>query len=321
MTCTDDHNEKKPEMTDHPNPDSVMQHTLKSEIGCSGTGLHSGETVSIVLHPAPADTGIVFRRTDLDGPDNEIPALVENVVDATLCTTLGNDKGVTVATVEHLLAALAGCLIDNVYVDVDGPELPIMDGSAAPFVFLIECAGIVTQDRSRRFIEVLKRVDVSIDGREASLSPGSGFSVGFQIDFDSDAIGRQDLSVQLVNGTFKGEISRARTFGFAEEVDQLRRMGLARGGSLENAVVVRGSEILNDEGLRYENEFVRHKILDCVGDLYLAGAQISGHFQGYRSGHAMNHAIVRALFADPSAWRYTDAAEFDEMPEPLAATG
>lgn len=308
-------------MTDSPNPDTAMQHTLKSEIGCSGTGLHSGETVSIVLHPAPVDTGIVFRRTDLDGPDSEISALVENVVDATLCTTLGNEQGVTVATVEHLLAALAGCHIDNVIVDVDGPELPIMDGSAAPFVFLIECAGIVTQDKPRRLIEVLKRVDVSIDGREASLSPGSGFSVGFEIDFDSDAIGRQDLNVQLVNGTFKGEISRARTFGFAEEVDQLRRMGLARGGSLENAVVVSGDQILNDEGLRYENEFVRHKILDCVGDLYLAGAQISGHFQGYRSGHAMNHAIVRALLADPTAWRYTDAAEFDQTPEPLAATG
>ena len=171
-----------------------------------------------------------------------------------------------------------------------------------------------------RFIEVLKRVDVEIDGREVSLSPGSGFSVGFGIDFDSDAIGKQDMNVQLVNGTFKGEISRARTFGFAEEVDQLRRMGLALGGSLDNAVVVSGDEILNDEGLRYKDEFVRHKILDCVGDLYLAGAQIAGHFQGYRSGHAMNHEIVRALFADPSAWRYAELPETVSEPEPLAAT-
>lgn len=299
--------------------DLGLQHTLKSEIGCSGTGLHTGETVSILLKPAPVNTGIVFRRIDEIGKGAEIAAHVDNVVDATLCTTLGNEDGVTIATVEHLLAALAGCAIDNVIVEVNGSELPIMDGSAAPFVFLIECAGMIEQDTPRRVIEILKRVDISIDGREASLSPGDGFSVGFAIDFDSDAIGKQDMNVRLVNGTFKGEISRARTFGFAEEVDQLRRMGLARGGSLDNAVVVNGDEILNEEGLRYDDEFVRHKILDCVGDLYLAGAQIAGHFQGYRSGHAMNHEIVRALFADPSAWRYADAVDLSETPEPLAA--
>jgi len=214
----------KDQMTSTPDIDLGLQHTLKSEIGCSGTGLHTGETVSILLKPAPTNTGVVFCRTDEIGNGAEIPALVENVVEATLCTTLGNKDGVTVATVEHLLAALAGCAIDNVYVEVSGSELPIMDGSAAPFVFLIECAGVVTQDAPRRFIEVLKRVDVEIDGREVSLSPGSGFSVGFSIEFDSDAIGKQDMNVRLVNGTFKGEISRARTFGFAEEVDQLRRM-------------------------------------------------------------------------------------------------
>lgn len=307
-------------MTDDLEYGENLQHTLKSEIGCSGTGLHTGNTVSIVLKPAPQDTGIVFRRTDEDGNNVEIEARVENVVEATLCTTLGNDAGIKVATVEHLLAALAGCRIDNVVVEVDGPEMPIMDGSAAPFVFLIECAGVVSQDKPRRVIEVLKRVAVSDGGREASLSPGDGFSVGFEIDFDSNAIGKQDKSVRLVNGTFKGEISRARTFGFAEEVDQLRKMGLARGGSLDNAVVVRGDEILNDEGLRYDDEFVRHKILDCVGDLYLAGAPISGHFQGFRSGHAMNHAIVRALFSDPTAWRYVDADEGLEEPELLLAT-
>ncbi len=303
---------------EHENGD-LWQHTLKSEIGCSGTGLHSGNTVSIVLKPAPEDTGIVFRRTDANNA--EIPALVENVVEATLCTTLGNEDGVTVATVEHLLAALAGCHVDNVIVEVDGPEMPIMDGSAAPFVFLIECAGLVVQSKPRRFIEVLKRVEVCEDGREASLSPGDGFSVGFEIDFDTDAIGRQDKNVKLVNGTFKGEISRARTFGFAEEVDRLREMGLARGGSLENAVVVSGDKILNDEGLRYDDEFVRHKILDSVGDLYLAGAPISGHFQGYRSGHAMNHAIVRALFSDPTAWRYVAAETDDTEPELMVAHG
>jgi UDP-3-O-[3-hydroxymyristoyl] N-acetylglucosamine deacetylase len=311
---------KEKHMTDDPIYGEHLQHTLKSEIGCSGTGLHSGNTVSIVLKPAPEDTGIVFRRTDKDGNNAEIEARVENVVEATLCTTLGNDDGIKIATVEHLLAALAGCHIDNVIVEVDGPEMPIMDGSAAPFVFLIECAGVVAQSKPRRVIEVLKRVAVSDNGREASLSPGDGFSVGFEIDFDSNAIGKQDKSVRLVNGTFKGEISRARTFGFAEEVDQLRKMGLARGGSLDNAVVVQGDEILNEEGLRYDDEFVRHKILDCVGDLYLAGAPISGHFQGFRSGHAMNHAIVRALFADPTAWRLVDADVGFQEPELMRAT-
>ena len=180
-------------MTTSPETHTGLQHTLKSEIGCSGTGLHTGETVSILLKPAPANTGIVFRRTDQIGNGAEIPALVENVVEATLCTTLGNEDGVTVATVEHLLDALAGCLIDNVIVEVEGSEIPIMDGSAAPFVFLIECAGVVSQDAPRRVIEVLKRVNVEIDGRQVSLSPGNGFSVGFGIDFDSDAIGRQEI--------------------------------------------------------------------------------------------------------------------------------
>ena len=293
----------------------ARQHTLKSEIGCSGTGLHTGETVSIRLIPAPANAGIVFRRTDAAARGVEIAARVDNIVEATLCSTLGTDDGIKVATVEHLMAALAGCGVDNAVVEVDGPELPIMDGSAAPFVFLIECAGIAAQDAPRRVIEVLRQVKVSAGEREASLSPAAGFSVGFEIDFDTGAIGKQDLYVKLVNGTFKGEISRARTFGFAEEVDQLRRMGLARGGSLDNAVVVRGNEILNEEGLRYDNEFVRHKILDCVGDLYLAGAPICGHFQAYRSGHALNHAMVRALFADKSAWRYTTAPVLDEGTE------
>ncbi len=307
-------------MTDDLEYSESLQQTLKSEIGCSGTGLHTGNTVSILLKPAPVDTGVVFRRTDGAGDNAVIKALIDNVVEATLCTTLGNDKGIKVATVEHLLAALSGCRIDNVYVDVDGPEMPIMDGSSAPFVFLIECAGLVAQDKPRRLIEVLKRVEVVEDGREVSLSPGDGFSVGFEIDFDTHAIGKQNKSVHLVNGTFKGEISRARTFGFAEEVDQLRKMGLARGGSLDNAVVVSGDTILNDEGLRYDDEFVRHKILDSVGDLYLAGAQIEGHFQGFRSGHAMNHAIVRALFADPSAWRFINAEDAGLEPERMAVS-
>ncbi len=281
------------------------QQTLKSKISCCGTGLHSGANVSMTLIPAPANTGIVFRRTDAGGCGLEIAAHVENVVDDRMCTTLGNGEGPTIATVEHLMAALCGCGIDNLYVEVEGSELPIMDGSAAPFVFLIECAGIVEQDAPRRAIEILKPVKVEDENRQVELSPGEGFSVGFEIEFGSNAIGRQDMDVEFVNGTFKGELSRARTFGFIEEVDQLRAMGLALGGSLDNAVVVSGDKVLNEDGLRYKDEFVRHKILDCVGDLYLAGAPIIGHFKGCRSGHALNHRILRALLADQDSWRYT----------------
>lgn len=305
----------------------ALQQTLKSKISCSGTGLHSGVNVSMTLLPAPPNTGIIFRRTDTDGNGLEVAALVENVVDDRMCTTLGDGEGATIATVEHLMAALCGCGIDNLYVEVEGSELPIMDGSAAPFVFLIECAGIVEQDALRRVIEILKPVRVEDEDRQVELLPGDGFSVDFEIEFESDAIGRQDMSVDLVNGTFKGELSRARTFGFIEEVDQLRAMGLALGGSLDNAVVVSGNEVLNEDGLRYENEFVRHKILDCVGDLYLAGAPIIGHFKGHRSGHALNHSIVRSLLADQGSWRYTTVLrdrddvieELDELPTMVTA--
>ncbi|MCZ6509524.1 MAG: UDP-3-O-acyl-N-acetylglucosamine deacetylase, partial [Alphaproteobacteria bacterium] len=203
----------------------ALQQTLKSKISCSGTGLHSGVNVSMTLLPAPPNTGIIFRRTDTDGNGLEVAALVENVVDDRMCTTLGDGEGATIATVEHLMAALCGCGIDNLYVEVEGSELPIMDGSAAPFVFLIECAGIVEQDAPRRVIEILKPVRVEDEDRQVELLPGDGFSVDFEIEFESDAIGRQDMSVDLVNGTFKGELSRARTFGFIEEVDQLRAMG------------------------------------------------------------------------------------------------
>ena len=291
----------------------TRQQTLKNSIGCSGTGLHSGATVAMTLHPAPADTGIVFRRTDRDGLGMEVQAHVDNVVDARLGTTIGDAQGRTLSTIEHLMAALCGAGIDNAVVDVEGPEVPVMDGSAAPFMFLIECAGIVQQAPPRRYIEILKPIHVDGGDRTASLHPDTIFSLDFEIDFNSAAIGNQSMSVQLVNGTFKGEISRARTFGFAQEVDQLRKMGLARGGSLDNAVVVGDGIVLNEEGLRYHDEFVRHKILDSVGDLYLAGAPLHARFAGYRSGHALNHDLLRALFADPTAWRYTTAPASDDI--------
>jgi UDP-3-O-[3-hydroxymyristoyl] N-acetylglucosamine deacetylase len=286
--------------------------------------------VAMTLYPAPTDTGIVFRRTDPAGLGMEVQAHVDNVVDARLGTAIGDAEGRTLATIEHLMAALCGVGIDNALIEVAGPEVPVMDGSAAPFVFLIECAGIVQQDAPRRYIEVLKPIDVDGGTKTASLSPDTVFSLDFEIDFDSAAIGNQEMSVQLINGTFKGEISRARTFGFAQEVDQMRKMGLALGGSLDNAVVVGDGIVLNEEGLRYRDEFVRHKILDSIGDLYLAGAPLHARFSGFRSGHALNHDLLRALFADPTAWRYTTApaagpvvhadGDFDRPLQPVLAT-
>ncbi len=280
----------------------VPQRTLKNAISCSGVGLHSGRRVSMTLNPAGPDTGIVFKRSDLDGGCSLIPASWDRVVDTFLCTAIGNEHGVRVATIEHLMAALAGCHVDNALIEVDGSEVPAMDGSAAPFVFLIECAGIVEQEAARRAIEVLKPVTVIDSGRTAALLPDDCFRVSCEIEFDTDLIARQSFSVELYNGAFKSEISRARTFGFAHEVDRLRAAGLARGGSMENAVVISDNKVLNEEGLRFEDEFVRHKVLDSIGDLYLAGGPIMGHFRGLRTGHEMNNALLRALFADETAW-------------------
>lgn len=277
------------------------QKTIKAAIQCRGVGLHTGARINLVLHPAAPGTGIVFRRRDLGGI--EIAAHWRNIVESTLCTTIGNDSGVKIATIEHLMAALAGLEIDNAIVELDGPEVPVMDGSAAPFVFLIECAGVVEQVAPRRGIKVLKPVRVGVNGNAASLVPADSFRLSFAIDFASGAIRQQEVSYDLDVENFKHEISRARTFGFLDEVERMRQAGLARGGSLENAVVISGDRILNKEGLRYDDEFVRHKVLDALGDLYLAGGAILGHFHGVRSGHALNHQLIEALFADSSAWR------------------
>jgi UDP-3-O-[3-hydroxymyristoyl] N-acetylglucosamine deacetylase len=284
----------------------ALQKTLKTAIPCRGVGLHSGQQIALTLRPAPADTGIIFRRRDLG--DAEIVASWENAVDSSLCTKLDNREGVSVATIEHLMAAFAGLEIDNAVVELDGPEVPIMDGSAAPFVFLIECAGIVEQDATRRAIKVLKPVTVGGPGRAATLMPSDGFAVSFTIDFASGAIKRQELTLGVDPDSFKSDISRARTFGFLHEVDQMRAAGLARGGSLDNSVVVSGDLVLNEEGLRYADEFVRHKMLDALGDLYLAGGPLLAHFDGTRSGHALNRQLLAALFADPSAWCLTSLA-------------
>ena len=281
------------------------QRTLKSPIHCNGIGLHNGSGVSLVLQPAEPDTGIVFHRADIDGRDALIQANWRNVVDTTMGTVLGNEHGDTVGTVEHLMAAFAGCGIDNLSVRVHGPEVPIMDGSAEPFVFLIECAGMVEQPAPRRGVRVLKEVIVGDAERHVALRPYPGVSISFAIDFDSAAIAHQETAMCLLNGSFKVEIARARTFGFVEDVKRLKEMGLARGGSLDNAVVVNGDQVLNEGGLRFEDEFVRHKVLDSIGDLYLAGAPILGHFHGQCSGHKLNHRMLEALFADDDAWCHT----------------
>jgi len=287
----------------------ARQKTLKAAIHCRGVGLHSGAHVNMTLHPAAPGTGIVFRRADLGGV--EIAAHWRNITESTLCTTIGNDAGATLATIEHLMAAFAGLAIDNALIELDGPEVPVMDGSAAPFVFLIECAGIAEQIAPRRGIKVLKPVRVGVNGSSASLAPAEGFRVSFAIDFASSAIRQQELTYDLDIENFKDEISRARTFGFLDDVERMRQAGLARGGSLENAVVISGDRVLNKEGLRYEDEFVRHKMLDALGDLYLAGGAILGHFHGVRSGHALNHQLVEALFADATAWRPVTLAATD----------
>ena len=280
------------------------QKTLKGPISCVGVGLHSGVKVPMVLKPAEPDVGIRFRRIDLAGGGAFISAKWDHVVETRLCTTIGNAHGVTIATVEHLMAALAGCGIDNAEIEVNGPEVPVMDGSSEPFVFLIECAGVRDLGVPRRAIRVLRPISVEADGRSATLLPGEGFEIDCEIDFDSIAVSRQAISLGLVNGAFKKELSRARTFGFLHEVEQLWAAGLARGGSLKNAVVVSGDKVLNREGLRYEDEFVRHKALDALGDLYLAGSPIIGRFRGLCSGHYLNNMLLHALFANPEAWRY-----------------
>jgi UDP-3-O-[3-hydroxymyristoyl] N-acetylglucosamine deacetylase len=285
---------------------SCTQRTLRSPIGCVGTGLHTGARVSLTLHPAEPDSGIRFLRYDRSG-SRPLPARFDQVCDTTMCTTLGEPGGVMVATVEHLMASLAICEIDNVLVEVGGPELPIMDGSAEPFVFLIECAGVIDQDRPRLRIEVLKPVSVTAHGKYARLEPADGFEVACEIQFDHPLIDSQAMRVRFGADEFKTEIARARTFGFAERVEELWSRGLALGGSLKNAVVVSQDRVLNEEGLRFPDEFVRHKVLDSIGDLYLAGGQLIGRFSARCAGHTMHNKLLRALFADPTAWQMVDA--------------
>jgi UDP-3-O-[3-hydroxymyristoyl] N-acetylglucosamine deacetylase len=288
------------------------QQTLKASIGGVGVGVHTGAKVSVRLSPAPADTGIVFPRTDLAV---EIPARAEYVADTRLCTLIADpaNPAARVGTIEHLMAALSAANVDNAVVEVDGPELPIFDGSAAPYSFLIDCAGVTPLAAPRPVIEVLRLVRVTQGDSWVELAPLSrddadALHLTMTIDFPSPAIGRQSRSLCLTEDAFRRDIARARTFGLAEEIEALRAAGLARGGSLDNAVVVDGAKVLNPGGLRFADEFVRHKLLDAVGDMALAGAPLAGRFTGHRSGHALNNRLLRALLEDPTAWRWAHEA-------------
>ena len=288
----------------------ALQRTLGAAIGCRGIGLHCGQPVTMMLRPAPPDSGIIFRRLDAGA---EIRASWKNTVESALATVLSNGEGIQIGTIEHLMAALAGGLVDNAIVELDGPEVPIMDGSAAPFMQLIERVGTVAQDAARRAVKVLKPVSVSDRGAAAALVPETGFSMSFEIDFDNPLIRRQDIALSFDADTFKAELAPARTFGLLDDWPRLKAAGLARGGSLDNAVVIHGNRVLNDGGLRFADEFVRHKLVDALGDLYLAGGPILGHFRGQRSGHMLTRRLLARLFADPDAWCATTIAETADL--------
>jgi UDP-3-O-[3-hydroxymyristoyl] N-acetylglucosamine deacetylase len=280
----------------------IHQRTLKNTIRATGIGVHTGEKVVVTLRAAPVDSGIVFTRVDLD-PWVVIPALVGHVGDTTMATTL-TKGGVRISTVEHLMAAFAGLGVDNACVEVDAAELPIMDGSAAPFVFLLQSAGIIEQDAPKKFIRIIEETVYTDGDIEVRLSPYDGFRVRYTLLYDHPVFHKHTKTavVEFSGTTFVKEVSRARTFGFLADVEKLRAMDLARGGSLDNAVVVDDSRILNEEGLRLEDEFVKHKILDAIGDLYLLGHSVLGAFSGHKSGHASNNALLRRVLANPLAW-------------------
>jgi len=286
-----------------------FQHTLASPAHLSGYGIHTGQAVDVTIRPAPADAGVSFVRTDVEGPGRVVPACGDAVCQTRLGTVIGNAAGATVSTVEHLMAALSGLAIDNAIVELDGPEVPIMDGSAVPFLDALDKAGRRRQEARRRHIEILETIEVTEDDKRAALIPADRFEVAFEILFDSPAIGRQHLDLAVDEAVFRRELADCRTFGFLHEVEALRAAGLARGGTLDNVVVIEGDSVINDGGLRRPQEFVRHKAVDAIGDLYLLGAPIIGRYEGRYSGHGLNNALARALMATPNAWRYSFARQ------------
>lgn len=279
------------------------QQTIKHPISCIGYGLHSGNIVKLTMHPADVDSGIIFKRLK-NGKFTDILAHYSSVTNTLLNTTISNnDQSVSVSTIEHLMAALWGCSIDNLIIEIEGDEVPIMDGSSEHFVFMIESAGIQMQNKGKKILEILKTIDVMDGDSYACLKPSDSFSINIAIDFDHQVIKKQEAFYDSNHFSFKRDLSRARTFGFEHEVKKLQDMGLAKGGSLDNAIVVGNDRVLNEGGLRYQDEFVRHKALDSVGDLYLAGTNIKGSFTGFKSGHALNNKLLRKLFNDQESWR------------------
>ena len=290
----------------------IKQRTIKNSIRATGVGLHTGEKVYLMLHPAEPNSGIVFRRTDLD-PVVAITAAPENVGDTNLHTTLVSGD-TRISTIEHLMSALAGLGIDNLTVDVSAQEIPIMDGSAGPFVFLLQSAGIVEQEAAKKFIRIKKPITVTQEDKQATFKPHDGFKVTFSIDFEHPVLQRQilDASIDFSSTSFVKEVSRARTFGFLKDMEYLQSIGLARGASLDNAVGIDDNDIVNENGLRYTDEFVKHKILDAIGDLYVVGNSLIGAYDAHKSGHGLNNLSLRALMADREAWEYVT---FEENPE------
>lgn len=293
----------------------IRQRTIKESVSTIGVGLHKGEKVQLTLRPAPANTGIVFRRVDLF-PVVDIKATPEAVGETTLCTCLVNEQGVKISTVEHLLAAIAALGIDNLVIDVDSPEIPIMDGSALPFVYLIQSVGFETSKVAKRFIRILKTIRVEEGDKWAELKPYEGFRVNFAIEFNHPVITNtcQKMSLDLSSSSFIKEISRARTFGFMRDIDFLRSHNLALGGSLENAIVLDEYRMLNKGDLRYEDEFVKHKILDAIGDLYMAGASILGELNAFKSGHALNNLLLREVFKQEASWEWVSFEDQELSP-------
>ena len=292
----------------------IRQRTLRNSIKATGVGLHTGDKVLLTLCPAPVDTGIVFRRTDLN-PVAEIPARADLVGETTLSTCLIHGEA-RVSTIEHLLSAMAGLGVDNAYVDVTAPEIPIMDGSAAPFVFLLQSAGIVEQHAAKKFIRVRREVTVTDGDKTASFLPLEGFKISFGIDFDHPVFKHRAATTEIDFSTtsFVREVSRARTFGFVEEIEYLRSTGLARGGSMDNAVVIDDYKVLNHGGLRYDDEFVKHKVLDAIGDLYLLGYSLIGEYRAFKSGHALNNQALRTLIANKDAWEMVTFEDVEQVP-------
>lgn len=280
-----------------------LQKTINSKVSCVGVGIHSGQQASITIYPADCDSGITFCRTDVDIRQSIIKADYKNVATTNLGTTIANEFGVKVSTIEHLMAAIWGCDIDNLYIEINGSEIPIMDGSSWPFVFLIECAGIIEQEKPRNFLEITDNFEIYDDDKFIKISPSRELVIDLEIDFNHQKIKHQSFSFNPNCNSFKNDICRARTFGFKSDVERMHKMGLGKGGSLNNAIIIDDEGIINDEGLRYNNELARHKTLDFIGDIFLCGYHIIGKFHTHKSGHSLNNKMLHQLFLDKTKWR------------------